>query len=88
MCLLGKFIDMVLQLLHKRTDMIPVTDSVMHLDCQRQQPFSVPFKELTHGENRQKELAFVKNIDIESRKLHPGYHGDVEGVGWVPALGV
>ena len=61
--------------------MITVTDSVMHLDCQRQQPFAVPFKELTHGENRQQELTFVKDIDVEARKLHPGHHGDVEGVG-------
>ena len=87
MCLLGKFIDMVLQLLHKHTDMIPVTDSVMHLDCQRQQPFAIPLKELAHCENRQKELAFIKYIDIESRKLHPGHHGDVEGVGWCSLLG-
>ena len=63
MCLLGKFIDMVLQLLHKHTDMIPVTDSVMHLDRKGQQPFAIPLKELTHGKNRQQELAFVKDID-------------------------
>ena len=68
-------------------NMISVTDSVMHLDCQWQQPFAVPFKELAHGENRQQELSFIKDIDIESRKLHPGHHGDVEGVGRGSLLG-
>ena len=78
MCLLGKFIDIALKLLHKHADMVTVTDGVMYLDCQRQQPFAIPLKELAHGKNRQQELAFVKDIDIESRKLHPGHHGDVE----------
>ena len=67
--------------------MIPVADSVMHLDRQRQQPFSIPLEELTHGENRQQELAFIKDIDVESRKLHPGHHGDVEGIGGGSLLG-
>ena len=48
MCLLGKFIDLVLQLLHKHTNMVTVTDSVLHLDRQRQQPFAIPLKELAH----------------------------------------
>ena len=82
-----KLINIALQFLHKHADMVPVTDSVMHLDCQRQQPFSIPLKELTHGKNRQQKLAFVKDIDIESCKLHPGHHGDVEGVGWCSILG-
>ena len=56
-------INIVLQLLHKHADMVTITDSVMYLDRQRQQPFSIPFKILAHGENRQQELAFVKDID-------------------------
>ena len=67
--------------------MIPVTDSVMHLDCQRQQPFSIPLEELTHGKNRQQELAFVKDIDVKSRKFYPGHHGDVEGISRGSLLG-
>ena len=47
-----KLINIVLQLLHKHPNMIPVTDSVMHLDCQRQQLFTVPLEELAHCENR------------------------------------
>ena len=59
----------------------------MHLDRQRQQPFSIPFEELTHGENRQQELAVIKHIDGKVRKLYPGHYGDVEGVGKGASLG-
>ena len=48
-----KSIDIALKLLHKHANMVAVTDSVMHLDCQRQQPFSIPLEKLTHGKNRQ-----------------------------------
>ena len=82
-----KLINIVLKFLHKHADMIPVTDSVMHLDCQRQQPFAIPLKELTHGENRQQELAVIKHIDGKVRKLYPGHYGDMKelakGPPWV-----
>ena len=60
--------------------MIPVTDCVMYLDCQRQQPFSIPLKELTHGENRQQELAVIVYVEIAGGKLQPGNHGDIKGI--------
>ena len=82
-----KSIDIALKLLHKHADMVPVTDSVMYLDRQRQQPSAIPLKELAHGENRQQEFTVIKHIDIESRKFYPGYHRDVEGVGRGSLLG-
>ena len=48
-----KSIDIALKLLYKHADMIPITDSVMYLDRQRQQPSAIPLEELTHGKNRQ-----------------------------------
>ena len=44
-----KSIDVALKLLYNHADMIPITDCMMYLDRQRQQPFSIPLEELTHG---------------------------------------
>ena len=43
-----KLINIALKFLHKHADVVSITDSVMYLDCKRQQPFSIPLEELTH----------------------------------------
>ena len=66
--------------------MIPIADCVVHLDGQRQEPLAVPLEELTHGENREQELALVEYIDVKTRELQPGDHGNVERVGGCAVL--
>ena len=80
-------INIALNFLHKHSNVVSITDSVMHLDCKRQQPFSIPLEELTHGENRQQELAVIKHIDVEVRKLYQGTMDMLKELAGVPSLG-
>ena len=49
--------------------MIAVANGVMHLDGEGEEASSVALEILAHGENRQKEFAFVIHVDVESREF-------------------
>ncbi len=67
--------------------MIAVANGMMHLYGQGKHTFAVAPKILAHGENGQKEFAFIIYVDVESREFEPRNHGDVEGIDWCSVLG-
>ena len=75
-----KTIHIFLKSFNKGSHVITVTDRMMDLDGQGQEALAVPLEELTHGKNREQELAVVKHIDVKPSKLQPGDHGNVERV--------
>ena len=64
-----KTIHIFLQSFHKCTHVITIANCVVYLDSQGQEPFSVPFEELAHGEDRQQELALIEHIDVEGSEF-------------------
>ena len=67
--------------------MIAVANGMMHLYGQGKHTFAVALKILAHGENGQKECAFIIHVDVESREFEPRNHGDVEGIDRCSVLG-
>ena len=83
----SKFVDILLQLLHKHPYVIAVANGMMHLYGQGKHTFAVALKILAHGEDGQKEFAFIIHVDVESREFEPWNHGDVEGIDRRSVLG-
>ena len=76
-----KTIYVFLQSLHKHSNVVTITHSVMHLNGERKKTLSVALEILAHGEYGKKKFTFVIDVDVHRGKFKPRNHRDIEGVG-------
>src|SRR5699024_594969 len=73
-------ISKLLTFIDKAAEMKSIADSMMNLNGQRQQDFSILFKVFSKGKDREKKAAGIRKVQMKFGKGCPWQTGNVKAV--------